>query len=164
MTCTGHNGLKVVLTEPLPGQLFELRARAAIIGIRMDGNAATGRKETRDLDVTGIHELDQVLHDDVDAILMEVAMVAKRKQIEFQTLAFNHPDVWNITDDDVGEIRLSGDGAEAGELRAIELDPIVILGMFVDKRLKHLGSIILLVDGLLVAEQGERFFFAALHN
>ena len=48
-----------------------------VIGERLDGDSPTGIEQADDLQIFGIHQLDQVLHDDVHAILMEVAVVAE---------------------------------------------------------------------------------------
>ncbi len=40
------------------------------------------------------------------------------------------------------EIRLTGLGAQRGKFGTVEGDKIVVLGMFIFKRLEHLGSII----------------------
>ena len=66
-----------MLTQSLPRQLLILRPRTTIVSVWMDGNATARSEDTRHLDVARIHELDQILHDDIDAILMEVAMIAE---------------------------------------------------------------------------------------
>ena len=63
--------------EAGPGNLFPARIRAAVVGVGMDGNAAARREFTPDLDILRIHELDEVLHDDVHAILVEIAVIAE---------------------------------------------------------------------------------------
>ena len=148
-----------MLAEALPGQLLELGTRAAIVGVRMDGNASAWGEDASDLDVARIHQLDEVFHDDVDTVLMEVSMTAEREEIELERLRLDHLDIRDVRDDDVGEVGLPCDGAEAGELGAIELDPIVILGVLVDEGLEHLGCVILLVYCLLVAQEGQALFF-----
>ena len=118
----------------------------------MDGDAAAWCEDARHLNVAWIHEPDEVLHNDVDAVLVEIAVVAEREEVEFQRLRLHHPDIGDVRDHDVGKVRLSCDRAEAGELRAVELHPIVILRVLVHEGLEHLWRIILLIYGLLVAQ------------
>lgn len=61
--------------------LLELRTLAAVVGIRIDGNPATRSKDTGDFDVFRIHQTNEVLHDFVHAIFVEVAVVAEAEQI-----------------------------------------------------------------------------------
>lgn len=63
--------------EAGPGNLFPARVRAAVVGIRVDGDAAARREFTPDLDILRIHECDEVLHDSVHAILVEIAVIAE---------------------------------------------------------------------------------------
>ena len=118
--------------------LFVLGARTAVVGVGVDGDAATWGEEAGDLDVFGIHQFDEVLHDDVDTILMEIAVVAEAKQVKLQALALHHSHVGDVTDADFRKIGLPGDGAEAGELGAVELHPIVVALMLVDEGLQSL--------------------------
>ena len=148
-----------MLTQSLPRQLLILRPRTTIVGVRMNSNAATRGEDTRHLDVARIHQLDQILHDDIDTILMEIAMIAEREQVEFQRLRLHHLHIRNVRDDDAGKIWLSCDRAEASKLWAIELHPIIILRMLIDEGLKHLRSVILLIYGLLVTQKGQGLFF-----
>ena len=61
--------------------LLELRTFAAVVGIRIDGNPPTRSKDTGDFDVFRIHQTNEVLHDFVHAIFVEVAVVAEAEQI-----------------------------------------------------------------------------------
>ena len=149
--------------QALPGELFVLCAGLAIVGVWMDGDAAARREEAGDLNIAGLHQADEVLHDDVDAVLVEVAVIAEGEEVEFQTLALDHLLVGYIGDDYFGEVGLAGDGTEAGKFGTIELDPIVVVGMFVDEGFEHLGGIVGFIDRLPVAEQGERGFVFSFH-
>jgi len=153
-----------VLGEPFPCELLELGARAAVVGIRMDGDATARSEDTSHLDVARIHELDKVLHDDVDAVLVEVAMAAEGEQIELERLRLHHLDIGDIGDDDVGKVRLASDGTQRGELRAIELHPVVVLLMRILESLKHFGCIVLLIEGALASQEGECLFVFSFHN
>ena len=71
-------------------------------------------------DVFWIHQFDEVLHDDVDTVFVEVAVVSEAEQVELQALAFHHFMVGEIVDAYFGKVGLPCDGAEAGELKALE--------------------------------------------
>ena len=88
-----------------------LMLSVAVVGEGLDGDTATGIEQADNLKVFGIHQLDQVLHDDVDAVLMEVAVVAEAEEVELQALALHHQRARDIVDDDMSEIGLTGLGA-----------------------------------------------------
>ena len=50
----------------------------------MNGDAAARCEFAEYFDVFRIHQGDEVFHDDVDAVFMEVAVVAEAEEIEFQ--------------------------------------------------------------------------------
>ena len=126
-------------------QLFVFGARPTIIGVRIDADAATRSKEACHLNILGLHQFDQVFHDDVHTIFVEIAMVAKTEQIEFKALAFHHALGRNITDAYLCKVGLSGDGAQRGEFGTVEPYPIVVVGMFV---LKSCNYCVLIVHAL----------------
>ena len=63
------------------GQLFILRTLTAMVGVRVDADAATGGEDACHLDVPGIHQLNQIFHDDVHAVLMKGPMVAEAEEV-----------------------------------------------------------------------------------
>ena len=126
-----------------------LGAGAAVVGVRVDGDATTWSEEAGDLYVLGIHQLDEVLHYLVDAVLVEITVVAEAEQIQFQALALNHPDVRNITDPDLREVRLPSDRTQARELRAVEPHPVIVALMLVDECLQNLRSVVTFIFSLL---------------
>ena len=79
----------------------------AVIGKRLDGDSPTGIEQADDFQILGIHQFDQVLHDDIHAIFMEVAVVAEAEEIKLEALALHHQGSGNIINDDVSEIRLT---------------------------------------------------------
>ena len=97
--------------QPMFRHLFELRSRTTVIGIRINRNTATWSKDTRNLDIFGIHQFYQIFHDDVYTVFMKCAMTAEAKQIKFQTLAFHHLNVGDVADTYFCKVRLSGYGA-----------------------------------------------------
>lgn len=69
---------------------FVLRAGTSIVCIGINGDAAARGEDARNLDVLGIHQTDEVFHYNIDAILVESAVVAETEEIELQTLALHH--------------------------------------------------------------------------
>ena len=134
--------------ESLLCQLLILGAWLAIVGIRPDADATTRSEDTCHLDVFRIHQLDEVLHDDVDTVLMEVAMVAETEEVKLQALALHHLHIWYVTDANLRKVRLSRNRTKRRELRAVESYPVVVAWMLVAKSLQHLWRIIHFIFGL----------------
>ena len=134
--------------ETLFGQFLVLGARTAVVGVGIDGDAATWGEEAGNLDVFGIHQFDEVLHDDVDTVLMEVAVVSEAEKIELEALALDHLDVRDIADTELREVRLSCNRTEGGELRAVETHPVVIAPVLVFECLQYLRCVVHSVFGL----------------
>lgn len=133
--------------------LLIFRTRLAVVAVRIDGNAAARCELAPHLNVFRVHQLDQVIHDDVDAILMEVAVVAEAEQIQLERFAFHHFDIGNVADVNRREIRLAGHRAEARELGAVEFDKVIAVRMLVVEGLQHCRVIFIAVRCFLVAEQ-----------
>ena len=150
--------------EALLGEGFVLGTGTAVVGVSVDGDATARGEEAGDFYVLGIHQLDEILHDLVDAILVEIPVVAETEQVQFQALAFYHPHVRNITDPDLGEVRLSSDRAQARELRAVEPYPVVVVLMLVDERLQNLRSIVTFIFSLLSEGLKALQFSSFCHN
>ena len=71
--------LHVVEMKSLFCSLFPLCTRLAIVCIWIDRQTTARRKLAPYLDVLRIHQLDEVFHDDVDADLVKVPMIAETK-------------------------------------------------------------------------------------
>ena len=97
-----------MLLQPVFCYLHKFGARLAIVAPGIDADSSAGCEFSPYFDVPGIHQFDQILHDDVDAVFMEAAMVAKTEEVQFQTFALNHFDVRDVGDINRGEIRLTG--------------------------------------------------------
>ena len=137
-----------VCGETLFSQFLVLGARTSVVGVGIDGDAATWSKEAGDLDVFGSHQSDEVLHDDVYAVFVEVSMVSEAEKIELEALAFDHLHVRDIADAEFREVRLSCNRTEGGELRAVETHPVVIALVLVFECLQYLRSVVHSVFGL----------------
>ena len=101
-----------MLCKSFLSQFLPFCARFAIVGIGPNAYTATWREDTCNLNVFRIHKLDKVLHDDVDAVFVEVAVVAEAEEIQLQTLALHHLNVGHVADTYFGKVGLSGDRAE----------------------------------------------------
>ena len=128
-----------------------------IVGEGFDGDTAAGIEQADDLKILGIHQLDQIFHDDVDAVLVKVAMVAEAEEIELQALALNHQGTRDIVDNKVAEIGLSRFWAQRGKLRTIHGHKVLVLRVFVLEGLQHFGRIVIVILCVLVAQQRDTF-------
>ena len=146
------------------GEGFELRTGASVVSVGEDADAAAGSEQTGDLDVFGFHEANEVFHDDIDAIFVEITVIAEREEIEFQTLALHHAFARDVGDTNLGKVRLSGDGAERSELRTVEAHPIVVVGVLVDEGFEHFGCVVVGILSTLAAQMLQTFSFALRHN
>ena len=71
--------LHVVEMKTLFCSLFPLCTRLAIVCVWVDGQTTARRKLAPYLDVFRIHQLDEVFHDDIDAIFVEIPMITETK-------------------------------------------------------------------------------------
>ena len=71
--------LHVVEMKALFCRLFPLCTRLAVVCIWIDGQTTARRKLSPYLDVLRIHQLDEIFHDDVDAVLVKVPVIAETK-------------------------------------------------------------------------------------
>ena len=71
--------LHIVEMKALFCRLFPLCARLAIICVWIDRQTTARRKLAPYLDVLRIHQLDEVFHDDVNAVLVKVPVIAETK-------------------------------------------------------------------------------------
>lgn len=138
----------------------------AVIGKRNNGDAAAWCKKPGDFDVLGIHQAAQVLHDDIDAVFVEIAVVAEREQIQFQALALDHLGARDIRDDDFAEIGLPGLGTQRRKFGTGEGHEIFVVGMLIVKGLKHLGTVVGGIFDAGIAQQGHsrHFLWCTTHS
>ena len=79
----------------------------AVVRERFDGDAATRIEQPDDLQILRIHQLDQVFHNDIHAVLMEVAVVAEAEEVELETLALHHQRARDVINNKVTEVGLT---------------------------------------------------------
>ena len=130
------------MLEAIFCQILILCSRASIVGIGVNADASTRGKESCNFDVFRVHQADEVFHDDVHAVFVEVAVVAKAEEIEFQAFAFDHAPVGQVADAYFGKVGLPGDGAQTGEFGAVEAYPIIVIGVAIFESFEHFGSIV----------------------
>ena len=134
-----------MIQQSLFSKFLILGARATVVGIRVDADATTRGEETNDLNIFRIHQSHEILHDDIDAVLMKITMITEREEIKLQTLRLHHPLTRNIHDLDLRKIRLPCNRTKRCKLRTVELYPIIILRMLVLESLQHLRCIVRLI-------------------
>ena len=71
--------LHVVEMKALFCRLFPLCTRLAVVCVWIDGQTTARRKLAPYLDVLRIHQLYKVFHDDVNAVLVKVPVIAETK-------------------------------------------------------------------------------------
>ena len=70
-------GSKVAVEHAVFCHFFVFGVWTTVVGVGPDADAASGGEDTCDFDVFGVHQLDEVFHDFVDAVFVEVAVVAE---------------------------------------------------------------------------------------
>lgn len=71
--------LHIVEMKALFCSLFPLCTRLAVVCVWIDGQTTARRKLAPYLDVLRLHQLDEIFHDDVDAVLVKVPVIAETK-------------------------------------------------------------------------------------
>ena len=71
--------LHIVKMKALFCSLFPLCTRLAVVCVWIDGQTPARRKLAPYLDVLRIHQLHKVFHDDVNAVLVKVPVIAETK-------------------------------------------------------------------------------------
>ena len=101
-----------MVEQTLLSHLFVFGAWTAVVGEGVDADAATRGEEAGDLDVLGVHESHEVFHDDVDAVLVEVAVIAEGEEVKLEALRLDHPVGRNIGNLDFRKVGLTGNRAQ----------------------------------------------------
>src|SRR5690606_33693983 len=112
--------IHVMVHHPMVGHRFKFGTFSAIIAVWIDADSTPWGEFSPHLYVFRIHKPNQVLHDDIDAIFVEVAVIPEAEKIEFQAFAFHHQITRYIADVDSGKIRLTGNWTKRGEFGHIE--------------------------------------------
>lgn len=144
-----------MIHHPMARHLFILRPRFPVVAIRIDRDAAAWSELAPYLDVARVHQLDQIVHDDVDAILVKITVIAEAEQVQLERFALNHFDVRNVADVDRRKVWLASNRAQAGEFRAVEFYEIIAVRMLVVKRLQYARVIGVVVRCSLISQKSE---------
>ena len=96
----------------------------SVIGKGVNADSSARHEHTANLNIFRIHQRLQILHDDINAILMKITVITEGEEIELKTLALHHIDARDIGDVDMTEIRLTGLRTKRSEFRAIKCDNI----------------------------------------
>lgn len=146
--------------KAVKGEGFVLGAGATVVRVGVDGYAAPRGEKTAYFDVLGIHQFDEIFHNDIDAVLVECPVVAEAEEVYLQALTLHHLDVRDIGDLDFRKVGLTGDGAEAGELRTQKLHPVVHVPVLILEGFKDAWVVVLGKRSRFGGEEGEVIFFA----
>src|SRR5438132_2634255 len=87
-------------------------------------------------DEARIERANEIVGDPIGHRLVKRTFIAVRPQIELQRFQLDAFLIGDVADADGGEIRLPGHRADAGELRRLEVDLVVALGVGVGKSLE----------------------------
>ena len=72
-----------MMQETEVGKVFPFGIRCAVVAVRVDGESAAGEKFAPYFDIAGMEKLDEVTHDDIHAVLVEITVIAEAEKIEF---------------------------------------------------------------------------------
>ena len=134
------------------GEVAPFSAGDAVVAIGVNGQAASGQEFAPYFDVTGMEQFDQVGHDDIDAIFMEVAVISEAEKVEFQRFTFYHVLVRDVGNINGSKIWLTGFWTQAGKFRAVEFDEKIAVCVFVRDTFQESGIVIIGVFCILASQ------------
>ena len=120
-----------MLCKAFPGNLLPSGSGFSVIAVGINGNAASRRKFSPDLNIFRIHKTDQILHNDVHAILMKISVIAEAEKIQLQRFALHHFFTGYVGYRDRREIWLSGNGTKACKFRTVKFYKVIVVRMLV---------------------------------
>lgn len=123
---------------------------AACKGI--DADAAAGHEKALHLKIARLHQIPQIIEDDVYTVFVKIAVVAEAEQIQLQAFALDHAHIRYIIDVEMSEIGLSCLGAQGCEFRTVETYQVITILMLVDEGLKQRRIIIHRIFYALISE------------
>ena len=144
-----------MLPQPVCSKFFPFCSLHTVVAVGVDGEASAGEEFAPDFDVPGMEEVDQVVHDDIYAVFMEITVIAEAEEVELQGFAFYHEISGNVGDVDGGKIGLPCLRAETGKFGTIKFDEIVAVFVFIGNSFQIVGVIVVFVAGVLIAQEGQ---------
>ena len=76
--------IQIMVQQAVTCEVLPFRSENAIVAEWIDGEAASWQELAPNLDITRAKQADQVDHDLIDTVFMEVAMVSVAEKIELQ--------------------------------------------------------------------------------
>ena len=73
--------VKVVVGQTVPGNLLPLCSRSAVVAVWVNGDAAAWSEFAPYFDILWIHQLNQIFHNNIHAIFVEISMIPETKEI-----------------------------------------------------------------------------------
>ena len=70
-----------MIGKAIPRHLLPTRPGLAVIAIWIDRDPAPGKETPQYLDIFRIEQSDDVLHNDIHAVFVEIPMIAERKKV-----------------------------------------------------------------------------------
>lgn len=71
-----------MVRQSVKGDSFPFCAGLAIVAVGVNGDAASGKEFAPDLNIFRLHQANQILHNNVHTVLMEIPMVSEAEQIQ----------------------------------------------------------------------------------
>ena len=134
------------------GEVAPFGAGDAVVAIGVNGEAASGEEFAPYFDVPGMEQFNQVGHDDIHTIFMEVAVISETEEVKLERFTFYHVLVRDIGNINGSKIRLAGFRAQAGKLGTVEFDEIIPVCMFIGNPFQQSRIVIVGILGILAAQ------------
>lgn len=134
------------------GEVAPFGAGDAVVAIGVNGEAASGEEFAPYFDVPGMEQFNQVGHDDIHTIFMEVAVISETEEVKLERFTFYHVLVRDIGNINGSKIRLAGFRAQAGKFGTVEFDEIIPVCMFIGNSFQQCRIVIVGILGILAAQ------------
>ena len=75
-------GIHIVVRKSVPGYLFPLGTLFPVVTVGVYGNTAARQKLSPYFDIRGVHQINKVVHNYVNAVFVEIAAVSEPEKIQ----------------------------------------------------------------------------------